>query len=228
MKPRSQISEVPQGPATCNHRLRSSFAFTVIELLVVAVIVLVLGALLLPSIARARQRAYRISCTSNLKQIGLGFKTWAIDNYDLFPAQRLTNSAGQLHPALFTNTALHFLAMSNELAIPKVLVCPADVRRPATTFQTLHRTNISYFVGLDATGTMPQMLLSGDRNLTNGFPVTNYVLYFSTNSPAWWTRTMHDRQGNVGLADGSVQQYSQSRLAEAVRSTGAANRLLMP
>ena len=72
------------------------------------------------------------------------------------------------------------------------------------------------------------MFLSGDRNLTNGLPVTNNVLYLATNRPTGWTRELHNCQGNVGLADGSVQQFSSSRLTDGVTNAGAANRLLMP
>ena len=41
-----------------------------------------------------------------------------------------------------------------------------------------------------------------------------------------WTDKMHQKQGNVALADGSVQQYSSSKLKEAIRSSGdtSANR----
>lgn len=123
----------------------------------------------------------------------------------------------------------HFQAMSNLLADPKVLVCPSDVRVPAAYLAgNLSNTNLSYFLGLDARDTNPQMFLTGDRNLTNGPLPPNRILVLNTNFPLGWTREMHHYRGNIGLADGSVQQYSNIRLTDALRDESFTNRLAMP
>src|ERR1051325_2753417 len=208
--------------------------FTLFEAVILTVIVAVLIALFCPPLVRpqgCRASASRINCTSNLKQVGLGFWEWAQDHNNKFPMQLGATNGGTMEWIGPAKVFPHFLVLSNELNTPKVLVCPADKPRvAAVSFQTnFTDAHISYFVGVDATPAFPQMFLDGDWNITNRLGFRSGLAAWATNEVVGWTHELHGLQGNVGLADGSVQGFSRSRMREALQWTGlATNRLGMP
>lgn len=203
----------------------SQRGFTLVALLVIVAVIAILAAMLLPALASAKRKSSYIGCVNNLKQCGLAFKLWEGDNNDKYPMDVSTNRGGTMEYADGANTFRHFQVMSNELSTPKILACPMDTRKAAYNFSRFKNANVSYFVSLNAAEAFPQEFLDGDRNLTADNEPENGILKLSPGQRVGWTSAMHVNNGNIGFADGSVQQFTSSGVRAALKNSGDATNV---
>lgn len=186
--------------------------FTLVELLVVIAIISLLAALLMPALEGSKQRAKRIVCESQLRQIGIGFQTFAHDHNSKFPMEVSTNDGGSMEfvqnsylmNGLFYFGYRNFQPLAGVLQNPNILVCPADIdRSPAMNFNALQNTNVSYFVGVNADYNQPMSILAGDGNLAT----STSLLQGTAGSRLTWTRQVHEFKGNVLFSDCHVEEW---------------------
>lgn len=196
---------------------RRARAFTLIELLVVIAIIAILAAMLLPALVGAKARAKRITCVNNLKQASLAFRMWSNDNGDKYPWEITVTNGGSLGSVDWTD---NFRVCSKELNTPRILLCPADLTKKAGTnwMFLFGDVNVSYFVGIKSSESRPQMILAGDSNVTGGGGglEPSWSTFLGTSIDAAWDKSLHVRNGNLALSDGSVQKTKTPALRDQI------------
>ena len=209
---------------------KSVRAMTLVELLLVIAFLAILAAVFLSSITHPPP-GKRVNRANNLKQIGISFQTWVLDNQGNYPMRVSATNGGTMELVESGFVYPHFQVMSNELSTPRVLVCPEDADRSAATnfVPDLRDNKLSYFIGVDATPTMPTAFLAGDRNLAIGGVPTMGLVRLPDNERVSWTRRSHGGCGNILFGDGSVNLRTTAELSAALPAADSTtNRLAIP
>ena len=207
--------------------------------------------MMLPALASAKEKARRIQCASQLKQVGLAMTIFATDHKDRFPPYV---PAGEDGSQTLTLAWQHYSVVSNELVSTLILVCPADREKSRAvnfssqaggfTYMTNRNNSLSYFMGTHAVQRQSQTVLAGDRHFT-GVPAASTCPRANIASGATrldptqspniaWSPKVHRRTGNLGLSDGSVTATTSYKLAnQLMKGTAGAddngrNHALLP
>jgi prepilin-type N-terminal cleavage/methylation domain-containing protein len=115
-------------------------AFTLIEMLVVIAIIAILASMLLPALAQSKERARRVSCTSNVKQIAMAMKMYVDENNGNYPPRMPDAPAGSAaypckpcRQADWRPYAMPYLVATTNMtnSTSSVYACPADIGIPS-------------------------------------------------------------------------------------------------
>lgn len=212
-----------------SHSMRR--AFTLLELLCTMAIIGILTALLLPVIQQSYARAKRAACANNLINIGVAAAAWAHDHNDQFPMQVPVSQGGTrefaeataLNPDVSFNFR-HFQAISNELATPWVLRCPAEkFRARAENFAALSNQNISYWLNTAAAPGRHDSPLAGDRNVRTSGRTAWTFLQIGTGDAVEFSAEIHGHRGNILFGDGHVDDLDSRALRAAFAAATVSN-----
>jgi prepilin-type N-terminal cleavage/methylation domain-containing protein/prepilin-type processing-associated H-X9-DG protein len=158
--------------------------FTLIELLVVIAIIGILAAILLPALAAAKNKAMRIQCASQMKQLGLGFQMFIDDHSDMFPPACFTTDA-YTYQLSWDDYINHFIGGSDSdddlqlgLTSPSgalpVLKCPADRLEVTPGIWTYTASRRSYSMPFGGTMIQPGPLPRPTKGVGIRYDYTKY------------------------------------------------------
>jgi prepilin-type N-terminal cleavage/methylation domain-containing protein/prepilin-type processing-associated H-X9-DG protein len=214
-----------KAKARRNLRTSHEHAFTLIELLVVVAIIAILASMLLPALARAKEKAKAIKCLSNEKQIGLGYILYANDHSDYLPLAADPSAASpcQWFWEISRYIARETPSYSNLVAQGNVVACPSAKLKnavptniPANAAYGGYGQNYYYLGYMEETDrkkttqvTKPsETCMNGDGlDVDRNLNWWNYGYLYPPSVPPWGTASVrpyirHGKGGNYSWVDG--------------------------
>jgi prepilin-type processing-associated H-X9-DG protein/prepilin-type N-terminal cleavage/methylation domain-containing protein len=212
-------------------------AFTLIELLVVVAIIAVLVSILLPSLSKARAAARAVVCQSSLRQIGLGFTSYAQSNNDNFPAVYGTDMSS---PTVPTTDSEWYAQLASYDIRRENMLCPDDKLAKKEDSESVLRSYIfNAMFGFGKSTTKIEMptrkIILSERSdtdasitaLGSSMTLFEHLIYPAMTQVSLWQGLInsdrHNTRSNYLFVDGHVEamMLSQTLGNDAADTTGA-------